>query len=53
MLVAGRSLRALALGGMLAAGLAASPNGAWADCDVPDKGIPEESLLDLCVGSAK
>ena len=45
MLVAGRSLRAMALGGMLAAGLAALPSGAWADCDVPDNGIPEESLL--------
>ena len=45
LLLAGRSLRAIALGGMLAAGLAALPSAARADCDVPDNGIPEESLL--------
>ena len=38
-------MRALALGGMLAAGLAAVPSAARADCDVPDNGIPEESFL--------
>jgi porin len=42
---AGRSLRALALGGMLAAGLTILPSAARADCDVPDNGIPEESFL--------
>ena len=45
LLLAGRSLRAIALGGMLAAGLATLPSVARADCDVPDNGIPEESLL--------
>ena len=45
LLLAGRSLRAIALGGMLAAGLATLPSAARADCDVPDNGIPEESLL--------
>ena len=45
LLLAGRSLRAIALGGMLAAGLATMPSAARADCDVPDNGIPEESLL--------
>jgi porin len=43
--VAGRSLRVLALGGMLATGLGALPSAAWADCDVPANGIPEESFL--------
>ena len=38
-------MRALALGGMLAAGLAAVPSAARADCDIPDNGIPEESFL--------
>ena len=38
-------MRALALGGMLAAGVAAVPGAARADCDVPDNGIPEESFL--------
>jgi porin len=38
-------MRALALGGMLAAGIAAVPGAARADCDVPDNGIPEESFL--------
>ncbi|MGB6702148.1 hypothetical protein [Methyloceanibacter sp.] len=45
LLLAGRSLRAIALGSMLAAGLATLPSAARADCDVPDNGIPEESLL--------
>src|SRR5262249_60927837 len=45
LLLAGRSLRAIALGGMLAAGLAASPSVARTDCDVPDNGIPDENLL--------
>ena len=45
LLLAGRSLWAIALGGVLAAGLAALPSAARADCDVPDNGIPEESLL--------
>jgi porin len=38
-------MRTLALGGMLAAGLAAAPSAARADCDIPDNGIPEESFL--------
>ena len=42
---AGRTMRALALGGMLAAGVAAVPSAARADCDIPDNGIPEESVL--------
>jgi len=42
---AGRTMRALALGGMLAAGVAAAPGAARADCDIPDNGIPEESFL--------
>jgi porin len=45
MLVTGRSLRAIALGGMLAACLAALPSTARADCDVPDNGVPDETLL--------
>jgi porin len=45
LLAAGRSLRAITLGGMLAVCLAALPGVARADCDVPDNGIPEESLL--------
>ena len=45
MLLAGRSLRALPLVGMLAACLAALSGVARADCDVPDNGIPDESLL--------
>jgi porin len=44
-LPAGRSLRAIALGGMIAVGLAAVPGVARADCDIPDNGIPEESFL--------
>ncbi|HEY5733109.1 MAG TPA: hypothetical protein VIS50_05175, partial [Methyloceanibacter sp.] len=40
-----RAMRALALGGMLAAGIAAAPDVARADWDVPDNGIPEESFL--------
>jgi porin len=45
LLAAGQSLRAITLGGMLAVCLAALPGVARADCDVPDNGIPEESLL--------
>jgi porin len=45
MLVTGRSLRAIALGGMLAACLAALPSTARADCDVPENGVPDETLL--------
>ena len=45
LLLAGRSLRAITFGGMLAAGLAASPSVARADCYVPHNGIPDESLL--------
>jgi porin len=45
MLVTGRSLRAIALGGMLAVVSAALPGVARADCDVPDNGIPDETLL--------
>ncbi|MGH6824401.1 carbohydrate porin [Methyloceanibacter sp.] len=45
LLEARRSLRAMALGGMLAACLAVMPGVARADCDVPDNGIPEETLL--------
>jgi porin len=45
MLVRGRSLQAMVLGGVLAAWLAALPGAARADCDVPDNGIPDETLL--------
>jgi porin len=45
MLVTGRSLRAIALGGMLVACLAALPSTARADCDVPENGVPDETLL--------
>ena len=38
-------MRALALGGIVAAGLAAVPSAARADCDIPDNGIPDESIL--------
>ena len=39
------SLRGAALGGLIAACLGANPAIARADCDVPDNGIPEETLL--------
>lgn len=46
MLFAGRSLCVLALAGTLVAGgLTALPTAARADCDVPDDGVPEDSLL--------
>jgi porin len=44
MLMAGRCLRAAALGGALAAALTALPSAARADCDVPDNGVPEDTL---------
>jgi porin len=42
---AGRRLRAVVLGGLVAASLAAAPSLARADCDVPDTGIPDGSFL--------
>ncbi|HET7851116.1 MAG TPA: hypothetical protein VFK91_00040, partial [Methyloceanibacter sp.] len=45
MLVTGRRLRAIALGGMLGACLATMPNAARAECDVPDNGVPDDTLL--------
>ena len=40
-----RSLRAMVVGGAMAIGIAAEPDAALADCDLPDNGIPEESFL--------
>ena len=34
-----------ALAGLLTAGLVVTPNAARAHCDVPDNGVPEDSLL--------
>ena len=35
----------MAVGGVLAIGIAAAPDAALADCDLPENGIPEESFL--------
>jgi porin len=43
----GRNLRDEALAGLLIAGVAASPSTARADCDVPEDGLPEETLLSI------
>jgi porin len=44
-LVVGLNLRVVMMGCLLAACLATLSSAAWADCDVPDNGIPDESLL--------
>ncbi len=48
MLVAGLALRAMAVRGMLAAGLAAMPSGAWAEC-----GMPGDALVTIDPGGAR
>lgn len=45
MLVAERSLRVAGFAGLLAAAAAGLPATARADCDVPENGIPDETLL--------
>ena len=45
MSLATRCLRAAGAAGLLAVAAAASPSPASADCEVPDKGVPDDTLL--------
>jgi porin len=60
LLIAGRGLRAIALGGMLAAGLAALPSAAWAECELTEAdighgadGIPEDVIVAIDPGGVR
>ncbi|HSB58190.1 MAG TPA: carbohydrate porin, partial [Methyloceanibacter sp.] len=60
MLVAGRVLRAIASGGMLAVGFAALPSMAWADCELTEAeighgadGIPEDVFVAIDPGGVR
>ena len=60
MLVAGLSLRAIAFGGMLAAGLATLPSTAWAECELTEAeighgadGIPEDVFVAIDPGGVR
>jgi porin len=60
LLLAHQSLRAIALGGMLAAGLATLPSGAWAECELTEAdighgadGIPEDVIVAIDPGGVR